>query len=381
MKALYILILSFLTIQGINAQTLHALLVGATEDESIGKGASVDLDNMLKLVQDVVAVTDCEPDILRYNDSDCTKKKVIEWINSRDIKNDDVVLFFYSGHGGRAINDPDSFPQMCMNRPAVESLYMPVSHVDKLLERKGAKFRIIITNCCNSKSDNISIKPLFAMSSSNSTMIDEYDLQKLIDLFFNQKGRAIITSSKPGQYSWIDSRSHEEGGTGGVFTSIFIDSFNRAVKNGSIDASWKSIFKNAHDLTLAINIPNKGKIYKQEPHSIVDAGATSDKGVKRHEYNQPGSLFESLNYLVNDKISTDTRLGRIREVAERHFKPGAKVITIAQNGTTVVDYEDVNVFLRRITLSPFIKQISIIDGDNQDRNSVIKVHEVRTQNR
>ena len=61
----------------------------------------------------------------------------------------------------------------------------------------------------------------------------------------------------------------------------------------------------------------------------------------------------------------------------KFFAPGAKVRTVGRNATTVVDYEDTDVFLRRIVLSPFIKQINLLEYDKTGRNSEITVHEVR----
>lgn len=69
-----------------------------------------------------------------------------------------------------------------------------------------------------------------------------------------------------------------------------------------------------------------------------------------------GSLYETLQYLVNDNINVDTRLGMINQVKNRHFTSDAKVATIASNGTTVLDYEDVDVFLKRIILSTLYRE-------------------------
>lgn len=45
---------------------------------------------------------------------------------------------------------------------------------------------------------------------------------------------------------------------------------------------------------------------------------------------------------------------------------------------TVIDYEDADAFLRRITMSPYISQINIVE-QTAGRNSLISVHEVRTR--
>lgn len=46
--------------------------------------------------------------------------------------------------------------------------------------------------------------------------------------------------------------------------------------------------------------------------------------------------------------------------------------------TTNVGVEDVDAFLKRIVLVPYIKQINIISEDGAARKSGIIVHEVRT---
>lgn len=208
-KLLLISHLFFIGTQYAYSQAMHALVVAATEDERIGKGVVKNMQNMTKIIQDVANILDCEFDFEQYSHSQCTKADVMGWINNLDVEPDDVVFFFYSGHGGRALNDADIFPQMCMNNPSNQSLYLPVTHVEKLIEKKNPRLAIIITECCNSESAGIKIKPLFAMSDEEYSSVGDYNAQALKDLFFNAKGMVKISSSKPTEYSWIVNTSDD----------------------------------------------------------------------------------------------------------------------------------------------------------------------------
>ncbi len=374
-KLIFTILFVFLCPYYVYSQAMHALVVAATEDDRIGKGVVKNMQNMTKIIQDVANVLDCEFEFEQFGDSQCTKVDVTEWINNLDIEPDDVVFFFYSGHGGRALNDTDIFPQMCMNNPSNQALYMPVAHVENLIVKKNPRLVIIITECCNAESAGIRIKPLFAMSEEKYSSASDYDPKALRDLFFNAKGIVKISSSKPTEYSWICNTSDENGG--GIFVNHFIDSFNDAVKYGKLAADWKTIFNSTHDKVYAEEIRVHGKLYRQEPISMITETKQQDKNINIVKRDKVGSLYETLQYLVDDKVSVDKRLGMINQVKKRHFTPDAKVVTLAANGITVIDYEDVDVFLKRIILSLYIENITVLNGSNDELNSLIKVQEMR----
>lgn len=347
-------------------QTFHAIVACNTIDSNIGVGMVADMENMSNAIQIIAAHLDCEFEMEVFDGQRCTKANLTNYINEMNVKRDDVVMFFYGGHGTHALNNPeDPWPQMCMNTN-IESLFMPVLSVEQLIAAKQPKLSIIMTNCCNKEQLGITIKPLYAQS-TGATMLSDYNVAAFKKLFLEFKGKVIMTSSKLGQYSWC-------GANGGLFTNYLLDVLD-AVGKDQVSADWESVCKATHDKTLACdNLPGGAK---QEPFYVVKE-TTEKKNIDKHDYTDINELFEALQTLVNKNINENGRLDMIPSVLSRHFAPGAKVKTVGRNGTTVIDYEDANVFLRRIVQSPFIKQINVLKGEKTGRNSSITVHEVRT---
>lgn len=359
------------TASNTSAQTLHALIFCNTIDPNIGEGMKKDMANIKQAIQTIAACLDCELELEAFDGAICTKENVIKCIDEMEVGRDDVVFFYYSGHGSHAINDSDPFPQMCMNTN-IESLWLPVAKVDKLLANKQPKLRIIITDCCNVKQQGVSIKPLFAQY-DGATSLNNYNVAAFRKLFLNEKGKVIMTSSKLGEPSWCNSEN------GGLFTCDFIDILD-GVGHNRIEASWESVCKNTHDKTFARVIPKREPPFstKQEPYYVTNTSPEKDPGTNPHPYNNTETLFKALQTLVNKNLSVDARLKMMPAVLKQYFSSDAKVKTVGYNNTTIVDYEDAEVFLQRIILSPYIKQINIINGNINGKNSEITVHEVRT---
>lgn len=359
-----------------HAQALHVLIACDTNDPSIGAGVVSNMENLSKLAQEAFGVLQCEGCYTVFPAPECTKENVTRWIKELESGPDDTILFMYSGHGGRALNDDDRFPQMCMNNPSNQAGFLPVSHVAKMLQAKNPRLSIVITECCNSEASWVQRKPYYAMASGDYTSAGDYDAKALRDLFFNPRGSIVITSSKPKEYSFICVRGD---GIGGIFVNEFIDAYQDATKNHALEADWNKIFDKVHDNLYAMEFNLEGRTHRQEPMAeiaLIKPG--TDRQVdKKRDFSTSGSLFESLQYLVNPATDVQVRLSKIPEIFNRHFTSGAKVFNIAADGRTIVDREDAEDFLRRITLSRNIRQISVINGSDTERNSVIKVHELR----
>lgn len=348
------------------AQTLHAIIACNTTDRSIGESMKRDMENMSNAIQIIMANFEYDFEMQQFDGTACTKANITKYINDMEVGRDDIVFFFYGGHGTHAFNNADDpWPQMCMNTN-IESLFMPVASVDKLIADKQPKLRIILTNCCNKEQNGVSIKPLYAQSEGPTTL-SGYDPEAFRKLFLESKGKVMMTSSKLGQYSWC-------GEYGGLFTNYLLDVLD-AVGMNKITPTWNAVCKTTQEQTLACNTLPGGA--KQEPYFEIKITGEKNKKDVVPPTPSTDNLYKALQVLVNHNYSKDERLDKIGLVLNKFFTPNAHVVTVGRNGTSRIMYEDVMDFLRRLALSDNIKRINVLDGNGNEKNSLITVHEVR----
>lgn len=348
------------------SQTFHAIVACNTIDRSIGTGMVSDMKNMSNAIQIIAANLNCEFEMQVFDGNQCTKKNIIEYIDEMEVGRDDVILFFYGGHGTHAENNAnDPWPQMCMNTN-IESLFMPVKQLDKLLGNKQPKLRVILTNCCNKEQSGVTIKPLYAQS-TGATMLGDYNAAAFKKLFLENQGKVMMTSSKLGQYSWC-------GANGGLFTNYLLDVLDEVGK-GKIEASWDKVCQKTHDKTLACNSLPGGA--KQEPYFETKVNGKGGRVEPKPDPVNTDDLFEALQIMVSQNLSKDQRLAKMSTILNKHFTSDAHVVTVGRNGTSKIAYEEAEEFLRRLALSNNIKQVNILEGSKTGKNSIITVHEVR----
>ncbi len=352
-----------------NAQVFHAIIACNTIDKSVGAYMADELTNVSDMVQTIAAALDCELDFQTFDGYTCTRDNVTQYINEMDVDKDDVVLFYYGGHGGRAKdNEDDPWPQMCMNADiSSESLFLPAARVERLIAEKSPRLRIILTGCCNSEDARISIKPLYAEGPAGPTILGDYDAEAYKKLFLEAKGKVMMTSSKRGTVSAACS--------GGSFFSIALLSTLDAVGMNNVNPDWNAVCEdvkgNASQIAASYS-------RTQEAYYDVDvsgSGSGSGGGVVP-PVPSTDNLFKALQTLVNHDYTVDERLDKMASVKSKYFTSDAHVITVGRDGKTRVMYEEVGDFLRRLALSKNIKQINVLEGSDGN-NSLITVHEVR----
>lgn len=367
MKRLILLFAVLATYIFAGAQTFHAIVFCNTIDRSIGQSMSVELANVSRhfgVLQNLLD-DDYLFIITSIDGSRCTASNIQSIINEMNVGPDDVVFTFYGGHGSHAPNNAnDPWPQYCMNT-GDQSKWLPMALVDKWVAQKNPRLRITMANCCNVAQEGVTIKPMWA-NDSRATKLDGYDAAAFRKLF-GYKGSVMVTSSKLGQYSWCNPY-------GGMFTNQFWASMDK-IGRGNINPDWNSLMTSAGK---EISVNTDRGVVPQTPYykiNIQSGNGGNGGGNARRDNNRPhdNSLSDMLARLLDKSVAQDTRLALIPDILSKFFNSSSKVITVASDMSTMVDYEDASDFLHRICLSPYISGISLLNDDKQN----LKVHELR----
>ena len=218
---------------------LHLIIAADSNDPQIGASVRQDLDDVSNLFQKAAREVGIKYEISKLYDTSFDKASIIAKINSLDIKNNDVVIFYYSGHGYNDTSGYSRFPSMSLDGKdyGLESMH-------NFIKGKNARLTITLGDLCNSiprtrsgtKSDEeIPFKSGFL-----------FDEDKLERLFIDSRGSLISTSSSKGEWSFCMRKSNGSMGNG-HFTNAFINSFAKeASKINDNIGSWDQLFSRAY---------------------------------------------------------------------------------------------------------------------------------------
>jgi len=235
--------------------TIYLITVADTYDPSIGNSCRNDMTNISNMMYKIKNELGVDLKVVNLAGGDVTKYQVQSKISGLSVSSNDVLLFYYSGHGYNKTPKVSDFPCMALDGEdyLLEDVYTS-------LKAKSPRLTLVIGDLCNSlprtrdgtgRSGEIAFK---------SSMNFEYN--KLARLFLQAKGSMISTSSDYNEFSF----SLPDGNGEGAFTKSFIASLVKeaSVISGS-PGDWSNIFTSSYSATLynTSHIENQNRKYGQ----------------------------------------------------------------------------------------------------------------------
>lgn len=206
-----------------SAAKLHLVLFINTEIPDIGQSCSMDQKVMETELREISKAVGISMQKYVVNGEKFSKAEAQRTINEMKIGRNDVVFFYYSGHGFRWSNQTDRYPQFDMRyseyTPLSEQTALAFSDVAKAISAKGARLNILMSDCCNS---DIGRNQMTSTNFMSSRSFQGAEITKLKKLFLNSTGTITLSGSSPGEYSWCNVN-------GGFFTLSFIQALKEEI--------------------------------------------------------------------------------------------------------------------------------------------------------
>ncbi|OHD57612.1 MAG: hypothetical protein A2Y33_06140 [Spirochaetes bacterium GWF1_51_8] len=172
-------------------------------------------------------VIDVEITILKGKNA--TYANMDKLLKNVETEKDDVILFYFSGHGGMEKDKTFLF--------TADSKKFWRDDVEKYLKSKSAKLKIAVSDACSSSIGGMDSRGWFEDDGELEEKQNAY-IEIYKNLFLNYEGLLYVTSASPGEYAW-------GFGSGGSFTVSF---FNEVLYNDP-KFTWEETIADAQQLT------------------------------------------------------------------------------------------------------------------------------------
>lgn len=223
------------------AQEVHALLVIMDDDETIGPSVQVDEENVYSFLRkvDKVYSTTKNITVLRSSAGETTVSNIQRKIRALRPGPDDVVFFYFSGHGGM-ISETDRRTFLLVSDPADPRSFVKLlrDDIENDVTDHNSRLQIIITDCCSNFPPHRGARKYatFAGVRTTNSMIK--------NLFGEHKGLLHVNGATEGQFAWGIPQ------TGGIFTDGLIAALSdKADLNKDKFFEWSEILKLAKENT------------------------------------------------------------------------------------------------------------------------------------
>lgn len=384
-KFIAFILWGFILILPTNSQTLHAIIFANTkcpgeEPGSMGIGPSVtcDYQRMKIEFETMASFLNYKKDFQWYEGSPnhFCRTNLESALNNLSCGKDDIVIFYYSGHGGRSPKETkDPFPWMQLvvdpYRTAWNaSQYYSLSQVLKRIEAKQPRLSIVLGDLCNSLSNAIPQKDVPEMKGATKISKAPCDFYK--DLFLKVKGSIISSSSRPGETSAAFS-------DGGAFTICFTEALQIMVSN-NMEPDWETLLEGTKIRTSKVTQGKQNPIYEAQLQNVSDIPSTSEQPtVSPQPTSEDRDIANYLTAIGNSNTAIKERINLVYQTLNLFFaSPQAKVEVVGRDGKTIVATKYASAYLNNLSIARNLVKVINVDqteGSN-GKLTYLKVHEM-----
>jgi uncharacterized protein YcfL len=368
-KACFILILMLLYvgIDSVYAQRFIVIYAIDVEDIHIGGSCLTDYSKMDTTFQEIAKNLHFSYEARTLMRQDLNLRTLESTINSLQVDANDVLVFYYSGHGFAELSQQSPYPALYLHGEETTTL----DAIHRRLKQKKARLLLSFADCCN----NIIVKfkglPAVRPLIERSISVENDILRKL---FKEARGAIILSSSR---------RNEKAGGfssTGGFYTCMWKTALVYAKSHNS-HISWQTLLEDAENrlqnfLTndLTNNLTNVEKLQKISQHSQWEITSgdepivpTNNNPVVTEVTQEPKVSFSEMNQFLNtladERVSYVERDNLLGKGKNQYFGSNADVrVFVKQIDNKTAAIPITNYLDKVIVSANLIKQINIVES-------------------
>lgn len=225
---------------------IHLLIVADVLDTSIGNSCKMDMERTLQTFDSLRKYMglDAKNFLTKtISGKDLSKKNVQTAINNLKPSPNDIVIFYYSGHGFRLPENSRRFPNIKLktfhkSRDDVLNNSLNIEDIFDQIKSKGARLNLVLSDCCNDDIFSENAKGSEPAKSRGSNI--EWSETNVRALFLNKLPVDILATAAQG-----GQRASSNDRFGGFFSFYFktaMENYSSKLKN---NVDWNQVFQDA----------------------------------------------------------------------------------------------------------------------------------------
>lgn len=225
---------------------MYLTIVANTNDPEIGKGCVFDITRASELFENIAKFMGITVIKKVVSGKTYNKANVESAIRQLNPGKNDIVVFYYTGHGFRKESDKRDFPYIDL-RPKPDKTYMINSlNIEDIFntvrkKSKAARLNLVISDCCNTLPETR--KPN-SKAVGGFRDIKDWSEENVRQLFLNPTPQSVlITAAGVGQEAACDTTA------GSLFTIYFKAAIENNLTRFKSRVAWRQIVAEAQSST------------------------------------------------------------------------------------------------------------------------------------
>lgn len=220
---------------------LYLLAIGNSNDTIIGQSVLKDLDRAVETFSGIASFMGIGLVKTTLSGKDVSKPNLMKALAELKPGANDIVVFYYAGHGFRKPKDNRDFPHIDL-RSKPDNSYMVNSmnmeDIYYIIKAKKARLNLVISDCCNTEvteTNTIGVPPPLTRA-----MPLGFSMVNCMQLFFNTKPQSYLVNA-----AGVGQRASSNNKFGGFFSYYFkaaLESQLGVMNNGT---NWERVLNDA----------------------------------------------------------------------------------------------------------------------------------------